>query len=107
MRLTAHTGESGQAVRLTAHTGESGQAVRLTAPTGVMDEWVCVCNSVVFLHDVTATTSPLPNITIGCQFLCTEVSEVKCQVSRVLVMKECMGIRGLAPLILWLVATWK
>jgi hypothetical protein len=80
--------------------GVEGQAVKLTAHTEV----VCACNSVVFLHDVTATTSPLPNITIGCQFLCTEV---ECKVSRVLVMKECVGNRGIAPLILRLFATWK
>jgi hypothetical protein len=50
--------------------------VRLIAHTEVMDEWVCVCNSVVFLHDVIATTSPLPDITVGCKCLCTEVSDV-------------------------------
>lgn len=78
--------------------------MKLTAHTEVMDDWVYACSSVVFLHEVTATTSPLPTIIIGCLFLCTEISEVKCKVLCVLVMKECMGNRGLAPLILWLFA---
>jgi len=39
--------------------GYSGQGVKLIAHTEVMDDWVCV----VFRHDVTATTSPLPDIT--------------------------------------------